>query len=87
MRGRHAKVGEHFCAGLDHHRRTAEIELDPTNILMIFEGFREDDFVNESGVTSPLVVVERCRKRGMETEVWVLRGELFEDVGVEQFLP
>jgi hypothetical protein len=48
--GRHAEVGEHFRAGLDHHGRSAEVELDAADVGMIFEGFCKNDFVNEAGV-------------------------------------
>ena len=42
--------------------------------------------MNEAGVASPGVLVERSRKGGFEGEALMLRGEILEEIGVEQFL-
>ena len=86
MRKRHLQISEHFRAGLDHHRRSAQVELNSTNVRMVFEGLREHHFVNESGASGPHVLVERSRERCAEGKVGLLGGEAFKEVDVKQFL-
>ena len=86
VRRRHAQVSKHFRAGLDHHRWSAQIEFDSTDVRVVFESFREHHFVDESGASGPHVLVERSRERCAESKVGILGGEAFKEVDVKKFL-
>ena len=54
---------------------------------MVAQVFLKNDFVDEAGVASPIVISERLGEGEVECEVAVSVGEVAEIFFVENFLP
>lgn len=82
----HSECCEHLGAGLDHHRRSAQVKLGLGRVFMSGEVLFERHLVDESGEPRPFVLRQGRRERGMEREVRVRLLQLHEVILVEEFL-
>ena len=69
---------EHREGGLDHGGRAAEIVFDGRGIGMAGEIVFEQDFVDQSGMRSPIIFRQRRGKGEVEAEIGELPEEILE---------
>src|SRR5271156_4676433 len=82
-----AELSEHLRTGLDHHGWTAEIVLGGFSVRVFAKVFFEQDFVDETLMTSPAIFRKGRRQSQVKAEVGMRCRELFEIVLVEDLLP
>ena len=79
------QVVEHLEDRRIHHRRAAEVVLDVFRRRMILEIVCEDNLVDKSNITLPIVFRLWLGKSDIEFEVWKLLFNTLKMVDIEKF--